>query len=212
MQYRKCADDATSFPAPLLDAVAAWEYVTTTLGFAARDIVVIGDSAGGHLSLALATQLAATNQPQPGGFALLSPWSDFTASSSTYKTNKGTDLIYPPSLARAARSAARHFTPDAVRGLLFSPALADEGSWRSLASSRVYISAGTREVFIGEIEALVKGLRRDGVPVEFYQDVGGVHNGAMLPGEVDAWNHFEGGLRDIVRDLYVQNGEDVYLP
>ncbi|WOO82769.1 Esterase [Vanrija pseudolonga] len=212
VQYRKAADAATAFPAPLLDALAAWEYATATLGFAARDIIVVGDSAGGHLSLALVAQLAATGQPAPGGLALLSPWADFTASSDTYNTNKGTDLIYPPSLARAARSAARHYTPDAVRGRLFSPALADEGAWRSLASARVYIWAGTREVFIGEIEALVKGMRRDGVAVEFYQDVGGVHNGAMLGFKDEAWDHFQGGLRDIVRDLYVQNGEDVYLP
>ncbi|WOO86347.1 uncharacterized protein LOC62_08G009828 [Vanrija pseudolonga] len=212
VHYRKAVDVATAYLAPLLDTLAAWEYATTTLGFSAGDIVLVGDSAGGHLSLSLSSPLGATGQPAQRGLALRSPWADFTASFDTYQTNAGTDLIYPPSLARAARSVARHYTPDAVRGRLFSPALAEEDAWRCLASSRVFVTVGTRECFVCEIEALVKALLRDGVAVELYQDVGGVHVGAVLSFEVDGWRHFEPGVHDIVHDLYVRNGEDVYLP
>ncbi|KAL1408976.1 hypothetical protein Q8F55_005793 [Vanrija albida] len=214
-QYRKAVSEATAFPAPLLDAAAAWEYATETLGFAARDIVLAGDSAGGHLALALLSHLGATGQAVPGGLALLSPWSDFTASFDSYAANEGSDFLVAAGLARAVRSATRHYTPESVAAQLFAPALAPEGAWRHLAGTRAFVWAGTREIFFGEVQALVKGLRRDGVSVEFVEDEDGVHNGAMLPPAFvghEGAARFNAGVRDIVRDLYVANGEDVYLP
>ena len=49
--YRKTLSKDTAHPAPALDALAAYVRLTDKLGFEPRNIIVMGDSAGGNLSL-----------------------------------------------------------------------------------------------------------------------------------------------------------------
>ncbi|TPX30295.1 hypothetical protein SmJEL517_g06118 [Synchytrium microbalum] len=66
-----------------------------------RDIIVMGDSAGGGLSTALTVYLkdylrnadGAPMYPLPGGLALISPWVDLTCSSESFKANESTDYL-----------------------------------------------------------------------------------------------------------------------
>jgi acetyl esterase/lipase len=68
------------FPAALLDALAGYRYLTQTIGFSPDNIILSGDSAGGHLALSLVTYLAETSDqlllPVPGALVLLSPFAD----------------------------------------------------------------------------------------------------------------------------------------
>lgn len=164
-QYRKCITSDTAFPGPLLDALAAWNYVTATLGFEPSRVIIAGDSAGGHLCLALLQQLAALDAPLPGAAALISPWADFTFSFPSWKTNTY-DYLGLKKLDVCAKSCARYYTPEAVAGPFFSPALAPAGHWKFLEHKTTFlISEGTAEVFFDEDEALIAGLQRDGVTV-----------------------------------------------
>ena len=61
-----------TFPAALDDAVAAYKYVLKKHG--AKNIIVIGDSAGGNLALALSVYLKENNIQQPALMVLNSPW------------------------------------------------------------------------------------------------------------------------------------------
>jgi acetyl esterase/lipase len=158
-QYRKPLDAASAFPGPLLDALAAWRYLTTIVKPA--HIVLVGDSAGGHLALCLVRQLGALNEPLPAGVALASPWADFSLS---FPWDAPLDVITKPQLARAAASATRHYDDAERRGAFFSPALAEAGHWRFLGS-RVFVTWGGREALADEDAALVAGMRRDGVDV-----------------------------------------------
>jgi acetyl esterase/lipase len=69
------------FPTALIDALAGYLYLVRE-GFAEKDIVVMGDSAGGNLALALIKYLIDNREQQPllpkppGSLVLLSPWSD----------------------------------------------------------------------------------------------------------------------------------------
>lgn len=165
-QYRKCITADTAFPGPLLDALAAWHYVTSTLGFEASRVVISGDSAGGHLCLALLQQLGALGLPLPGAAALISPWTDFTFSFPSWKTNTY-DYLGLKKLLVCVKSAVRYYTPEAVAGPFFSPALAPKGYWKFLENrTSFYITEGTAEVFFDEDEALIAGLERDGVHVD----------------------------------------------
>lgn len=168
-QYRKTLTDDTAYPAPLLDAVAAWHYVTITLGFAPAQILLAGDSAGGHLALALIQQLQALSRPQAGGLALVSPWADFTCSFPSWSAKAGLDHLSRKKLGNAIQSAVRHYGREAITDPLFSPALAPAGHWSCLASTPTFVSIGTDEVFADEDYALVKGLRRDGVDVVLFE-------------------------------------------
>lgn len=101
------------FPAALIDALAGYNYLVNVVGFAPEDILVVGDSAGGNLALAMtrylveyASQLseALTAHPPPGARLLLSPWTDLSTAThdnpnASYYTKRSTDMIVGPSCA-----------------------------------------------------------------------------------------------------------------
>jgi acetyl esterase/lipase len=64
------------YPAALDDAVAAYKGVLAE-NVAPSRIVVVGDSAGGGLAIALVQRLRAAGVGLPAGLALLSPWVDY---------------------------------------------------------------------------------------------------------------------------------------
>jgi len=167
VQYRKCLDDASAFPAPLLDTLAAWRCLTTTLGFAPSNILVTGESAGGHLTLALVQQLSALDLPLPGAIAICSPWVDMTMSLPSWQRNKN-DILCKPALELAVRSATRHYDESTKAGW-FSPAFAPKGHWSFLAAVPAFVSVGTAEAFEDEIEKLAEGMRGDGVDVTLWR-------------------------------------------
>jgi acetyl esterase/lipase len=68
------------WPLPLLDAISSYWYLVKNEGVAESDIVVVGDSAGGHLALALLRWLRDEGEKvglrMPRGQVLMSPWAD----------------------------------------------------------------------------------------------------------------------------------------
>ena len=72
---------ANPFPAALIDAVTGYNYLISDLGFEAKNITIVGDSAGGHLCLCLIRYLLETSVlPVPGAFIGISPLCDLTSS------------------------------------------------------------------------------------------------------------------------------------
>jgi len=105
------------WPLPLLDAISAYRYLVQDEGVNERDIVIAGDSAGGHLALALTRwirdQGQAVGLKGPRALVLMSPWSDIGFSNSWgadgYTHNADSDTVS----AQAERSHAepRSTTP-----------------------------------------------------------------------------------------------------
>lgn len=90
------------FPAALEDAAAAWRFLRGQ-GFAAQDIVVGGDSAGGGLTVALINQLREAGEALPACGWLISPWTDLTLSGATLATKDAVDpLIHKAYLGELA--------------------------------------------------------------------------------------------------------------
>src|SRR4029077_6530122 len=77
------------YPAALDDALRVLDGMSETI--AVDHVVVIGDSAGGNLALAL--QIARRDQglPQAAAAALISPWLDLTASRPSCRANDSLD-------------------------------------------------------------------------------------------------------------------------
>ncbi len=75
------------------DAVTAYNWLLG-LGYKGSDIIVAGDSAGGGLALALAMYLKDNNISLPAAMVLMSPWTDLTASGSSYETNYESDPLF----------------------------------------------------------------------------------------------------------------------
>ena len=113
LEYRLSSHDPkpreNPFPAALLDALAGYVYLVNEVGFAPKDIIVVGDSAGGNLALVLTRYITAHLAQEdvdglkldgPGGLILLSPWTDlgfshsYNLTGSEY-TNAVSDMLTP---------------------------------------------------------------------------------------------------------------------
>ncbi|OWZ36297.1 hypothetical protein C356_04775 [Cryptococcus neoformans c45] len=124
-------------------------------------ILLLAESAGGHLALLLSRYLRHLSLPQPGYIALSSPWADLSMSYPSYKLNKDYDTLCPPRLRTAVNSAMRYFIPAALKTEWFSPANAESKSWSYLGEEgvKVYIQYGGRELFRDEIVALAERMK-----------------------------------------------------
>lgn len=88
-QYRLAPEHP--FPAAFEDAVAAWDGLIA-MGYAPRDIVLGGDSAGGGLALAVLAHVLHNGQTPAGLFAF-SPWTDLTLSGASLVTNASREHV-----------------------------------------------------------------------------------------------------------------------
>jgi acetyl esterase/lipase len=78
----------------LEDAVTAYRYLLDE-GYPADNIVVGGDSAGGHLALALLLALRDSGTPLPRAAVVFSPWADLTCQAESHTLNRRTDAMIP---------------------------------------------------------------------------------------------------------------------
>jgi acetyl esterase/lipase len=72
-------------------ALAAWGHLIAS-GWAAHQIVIAGDSAGGNLVFGLLATVLARGE-RPAGVLAFSPWTDLTLSGETITTNAKTDPL-----------------------------------------------------------------------------------------------------------------------
>lgn len=117
VEYRKAG--TASWPAPLLDAITAWHYLVDELHFAPNDIVIVGESAGSHLTLSLTRYLieqARASAPEgiappaqlPAANILLAPWADLTGSLNSHRPDYARlqpRCWLPPSMAQQSRES-----------------------------------------------------------------------------------------------------------
>jgi monoterpene epsilon-lactone hydrolase len=78
------------FPAALDDASAAWHGLLAE-GASPQHCVVMGDSAGGGLSLALVLKLRDMGVPLPAAVVALSPWTDLAVTGASCRLNADVD-------------------------------------------------------------------------------------------------------------------------
>jgi epsilon-lactone hydrolase len=110
------------FPAALEDTLSAYEWLLAG-DISPEAIVLVGDSAGGTLVLALLVQLRAQGRPLPRGAVCLSPATDLTLSGDTWTVNAQNDLLLDAEKVRAAINLYLHGADP--RTPLASPLYAD---------------------------------------------------------------------------------------
>lgn len=93
------------FPAALDDASVSHQWLIDQ-GFAPKHIALAGDSAGGGLALSLLLRLRDAKQALPAAAALMSAWTDLTASGASYGTRADSDPIHQRPMIVAM---ARHY-------------------------------------------------------------------------------------------------------
>lgn len=83
------------YPAALDDSLEAYGHLLSS-GYAPSQIILCGESAGGGLCYALCRKLIEKGRTVPAGIIGISPWTDLTLSSESYKVNEKND----PSLTK----------------------------------------------------------------------------------------------------------------
>ena len=145
------------FPAAADDALAAWDYLMQ-LGYGARDITVAGDSAGGNMALVLCHRLKAAGRMLPGRLILMSPWTDMTASGTSYQERKELDPSITEDYIHAVRSA---YAGDAdVKDPQLSPLFGDFTGFPP-----TLIQVGSNEILYSDSATLRQRMTAAGVEI-----------------------------------------------
>jgi acetyl esterase/lipase len=139
----------------------------------AENVTVVGNSAGGGLSLAAAQWLRDTGHPEPNALILICPGVDGTLSQCS-PAGAARDVMQDvPGMIEAFRLYAGELD---VTNPFVSPL---NGSFVGLAPMLIF--TGTHDLFHPDIVALADKAARAGVPVEMHVRNGLPHNYPLLP-------------------------------
>jgi len=144
-------------PAALEDALTAYRWLLSN-GVTPAQLIVVGDSAGGGLALALMAALRDAGDPLPAGVVCLSPWADLTNSSPSFQSKAVADFVLSHDVLEAY---ANDYVGDQDRkSPLISPLFADFSGFPPLL-----IHVGTDEVLLDDSIRVADRARAAGVDV-----------------------------------------------
>lgn len=157
IRYRKAPEH--KYPAQINDALMAWDWLIEQ-GYKPENICLMGDSAGGNLSLTTTLKLIKENRQTPACVCALSPWCDLTAKGESITKNKSADAMIPAARLRdVARAYAGYHS---LYDPLISPLFANFEGFPPLM-----IQVGSTEVLHGEaVELSENAKRQSSSPVE----------------------------------------------
>lgn len=136
-------------------------------------IVLMGDSAGGGLALALAMLLKKENLPQPRRIILLSPWLDAELSNPDIPALAKLDPILD---VEGLKEAGNVYEPSTEGNMkLISPI---HGDLTSLA--RISCFAGTKEIMVADTRKLKAKLESLGIESDNLEDEDMLHDWILL--------------------------------
>jgi acetyl esterase/lipase len=182
-------------------------------GYNPKNIVFVGDSAGGGAVAAAAIQLQREKVPLPAALGMFSPWVDLAGHGDTAVTLNAVDPIIPGrdpfdqqgSVNGLALAYVGGNTTLASSDPLVSPVLAD---WASLFPDStlppVLIQVGLRETLLSDSVRLYHGMRKAApapgrVLLSPYEGMWHVFQGyGFVPEAVDAGQEMGGFLRAVL--------------
>ncbi|MGI9307870.1 MAG: alpha/beta hydrolase fold domain-containing protein, partial [Gammaproteobacteria bacterium] len=145
-----------TYPAALNDALAAYQWLLDE-GYAADQLAVMGDSAGGGLTLSLVLELNARKMPLPSAVAVLSPLTDLDDVGDTQFTLADADPVLRSYGSTMYGLYAGDLPLDDPR---VSPVYGDYAGFPPLL-----IQVGTRERFLSDAARLARTARAANVDV-----------------------------------------------
>jgi acetyl esterase/lipase len=175
VDYRLAPEEV--FPAPVEDAVEAYEYLRSGNAGSHR-IIPVGISAGGTLVISLLLSLRENGIPLPAAAVCMSPMVDILFSGESFTRNRGADWITPASVSSVRERYLGGRDPmDPIASPLHAPLK---------GMPRLYLQAGTHEVLVDSITSFVQKARWAGVPVQF----------DLWEGMFHCWQVFAGQLAE----------------
>ena len=175
VEYRRAPEHR--FPAPVEDALAATAWLREQ-GIAADRIAFAGDSAGAGLALSALLSLREQALPMPAAAALMSAWTDLSASGDSYRSRADADPIHQRPMILAM---ARGYLGEGVdaRDPRASPLFADLHGLPPLL-----LQVGDRETVLDDSRAFAAKAKDAGVDVklEVWDDM--IHVFQQFPAEL----------------------------
>ncbi|MBW4840913.1 MAG: alpha/beta hydrolase, partial [Paenibacillaceae bacterium] len=165
---------ATATPASVTLSFVTDVYQNLLRDADSNDIVLIGDSAGGGMALALTQHIRNLGLPQPGHTLLFSPWLDVTLSHPEIQASEARDpLLARTGLLEAGKLYAGELDP---RQPWVSPIY---GSLTGLGPITIFY--GTDELMLPDARQLVQQARADGVSIQAFEYPGMFHAWPIFP-------------------------------
>lgn len=155
-EYRLAPENP--FPAALDDSVKIYQWLLSS-GFKPENIVIAGESAGGGLCLAILLALKERNMAMPAAAVAISPWTDLTCSSDSYRTKNRVSLAPLNSWTVFSKYYAGSKSPDLP---LISPLF---GNLEGLPP--LLINSGMDDELYEDGEKFARKARAAGVEVTF---------------------------------------------
>jgi len=165
IDYRKAPENP--FPAALDDSYQAYTYLLEK-GYHAENIAVVGDSAGGGLTIALQYELKDFQIDLPLCSVLLSPYLDLTGTGRSVKHNAKNDRFLD--VFEMRRWAEWYACEHDLKDPLISPLYGDLTGLPS-----ILVQASESEVLYNDSTRFVKNAKKYGVKVEFQKWHGLIH-------------------------------------
>lgn len=153
IEYRLAPE--SPYPAAVDDAMKAY----IALLAEHQDIVLVGDSAGGGLAMALADTIAQTEFAQPSAMVLLSPWADLTCSGESFTTNSDIDPMLSPAWLTSSATMYAGDKPLEHPGI--SPLFGNHSHL-----PRTLIQVGSDEILLSDSIRTAEALKAAGVDAE----------------------------------------------
>ena len=197
-EYRLAPEN--QFPAALDDSVKVYKWLLTE-GYKPENIVIAGESAGGGLCLATLLALKENKIPMPTAAVAISPWTDLTCTSNSYKTKNR----FSPAPLNSWFVFSKHYcgkTP--ATNPFISPLFGDLKGLPTL-----FINSGEADELFDEGEKFAAIAKNAGVDVTFRAGEGMVHCypllAPMFPEATEAMNEI---VRFVRKQLRIAESEE----
>lgn len=192
-EYRLAPENP--FPAGLNDSVDVYKGLIDK-GFKPGNIVIAGESAGGGLTLAVLLALKEQDIPYPSAAVAISPWTDLTCSSDSYKTKNKVSIAPKDSWI----VFSKHYTRgNSVELPLISPLF---GDLRGLPP--IFINSGEDDELFEDGKKFAIKAKEAGVEVVFSPGKGMVHCYSLL---VPFFKEATEAMQEIVTFIHLKIGK-----
>ena len=147
------------YPAALDDAFTAYKWLLEEKSIPAERIIILGDSAGGGLALALLHRIGKKSLAQPKCAISISPWTDLTLSNDSYVANRENDAFF--NFANLEEGARLYIGKDSAENPEISPIFADFSSFPP-----IFLQVGSTEMLLNDSTVIAEKMKKQGVSVK----------------------------------------------
>jgi epsilon-lactone hydrolase len=158
------------FPAALDDAMTIWKAAQKMAP--AKNMGIIGSSAGGGLTLAMVLKAKMDKLPLPGAIAPGTPMSDLSGAGDSFQTNAMVDNVLIAYGASCDVRAAMYANGRDLKDPLLSPVYGDMANFPP-----TILNTGTRDLLLSNTVRVHRKLRQAGVVADLHVHEGQAHGG-----------------------------------